>query len=110
MSSNNSLKNCLFGASKVTKPGDTTDCHKYIYSGHGIGFDRTGLSAHPNGGAGRNVVMFGSESSNSIHATNKTQRILLLGHGLVQKKKTIPQPMQKKCIRLILVQKIKHFV
>ena len=30
-------------------------------------------------------MIFGAESSNSRHATNKIQSILLLGHGLVQK-------------------------
>ena len=34
---------------------------------------------------GRNVVIFGAYSSNSKHATNKTQSILVLGHGLIQK-------------------------
>ena len=34
---------------------------------------------------GRNVVIFGADSSNSRHATNKTQNILVLGHSLVQK-------------------------
>ena len=32
ISSNNALKNCLFGATKVTKPNDATDPHKYILS------------------------------------------------------------------------------
>ena len=32
INSDNVLKNCLFGATKVTKPGDTTDTDKYIYS------------------------------------------------------------------------------
>ena len=31
--SDNVLKNCLFGPIKVTKPGDTTDTAKCIYSG-----------------------------------------------------------------------------
>ena len=33
----------------------------------------------------RNIIIFGVNSSNSIHATNKTQNILVLGHGLIQK-------------------------
>ena len=75
----------MFGATKVTKPVDTTDPHKYIYSGNGIGFDRRGQFTHVNCGTGRNVVIFGADSSNSRHATSKTQSILVLGHGLVQK-------------------------
>ena len=83
--SDNVLKNCLFGAIKVTNPGDTTDTDKYIYSGYGLGFDRTAQFSHPQGGMARNIIIFGVNSSNSIHATNKTQNILILGHGLTQK-------------------------
>ena len=36
ISSNNVLKNCLFGATKVTKSGDNKDPDKYIYSGYGL--------------------------------------------------------------------------
>ena len=50
ISSNNALKNCLFGATEVTKPNDTTDLHEYIYSGYDIGFDRTSQFTHPDGG------------------------------------------------------------
>ena len=83
--SDNVLKNCLFGATKVTKPGDTTDADKYIYSGYGLGFDSTGQFTHPQGGMARNLIIFGVNSSNSAHSTNKTQNILILGHGLTQK-------------------------
>ena len=31
------------------------------------------------------IVIFGADLSNSVHATNKTQHILILGHGLTQK-------------------------
>ena len=85
ISSNNALRNCLFGATKVTKPGDTKDPDKYIYSGYGLGFDSTGEFIHPQGGAARNVIIFGVNSSNSVHATNQAQNILILGHGLTQK-------------------------
>ena len=33
----------------------------------------------------RNIIIFGVDSSNSAYATNKTQKILILGHGLTQK-------------------------
>ena len=69
------LKNCLFGAIKVTKPGDTTDTDKYIYSGYGLGFDSTSQFSHPPGGV---------NSSNSVYSTHKTQNILTLGHGITQ--------------------------
>ena len=85
ISSNNALKNCLFGAIKVTKSGDTTDPDKYIYSGYGLGLDSTSQFTHPQGGMARNIKVFRVNSSNSAHATNKTQSILILGHGLTQK-------------------------
>ena len=85
ISSNNRLKFCLFGATKLAKPGDTTDPDKYIYSGYGLGFDSTGKFTHLQGGMAKNIIIFGVDSSNSVYATNKTQNILILGHGLTQK-------------------------
>ena len=85
INSDNVLKNCLFGATKVTKPGDTTDTDKYIYSGYGLGFNSTSQFTHPQGGMARSIIIFGVNSSNSVHATNKIQNILILGHGLTQK-------------------------
>ena len=85
----------------MTKPGDTTDTDKYIYSGYGLGFDSSGQFNHPEGGMARNIIIFGADLVNSVHATNKTRNILILH--------TILQFMQKKCIHLILVQKIKYF-
>ena len=79
------LKNCLFVATKVAKPGDTADTDKYIYSGYGLGFDSTGQLSHPQGGMVKNIIIFGVDLSNSVHATNKVQNILILGHGLTQK-------------------------
>ena len=69
----------------MTKLGDTTDTDKYIYSGYGLGFDRTNQFSQPQGGMARNIIIFGVDSSNSLHATNKTENILILGHGLTQK-------------------------
>ena len=34
-----------------------------------------------------NIIIFGVDLPNSVHTTNKTQNILILGHGLVQKVK-----------------------
>ena len=69
----------------MTKLGDTTGIEKYIYSGYGLGFDSTGQFSHPQGGMARNIIIFGVDLSNSVHATNKTQNILILGRGLTQK-------------------------
>ena len=68
----------------MTKPGDTTDTDKYIYSGYGLGFDSTDQFTHPQGGMARNIIIFRVNSSNSVHATNKTQKMLILVHGLTQ--------------------------
>ena len=63
----------------MTKPGNTTDTDKYIYSGY-VQF------THPQGGMARNLIIFGVNLSNSVHATSKTQNIfLILGHGPTQK-------------------------
>ena len=84
INSDNVLQNCFCGAIKVTKPGYTTDTDKYIYSGYGLGFNSTGQFSHPQGGMARNIIIFGVDLSNSVHATNKTQNNLILGHGLTQ--------------------------
>ena len=62
------LENCLFGKIKMTK---NVDPDKYKYQGHGIGFDSTGTFTHPNGGTGKNVIIFGVDMTNSKHANNK---------------------------------------
>ena len=69
----------------MTKTGDATDPDKYIYSSYGLGFDSTGEFTHPQGGTARNIIIFGADLSNSVHTTNQTQNILILGHGLNQK-------------------------
>ena len=40
----------------MTKNADTD---KYKYQDHGIGFDLSGISSHPYGGNGKNVIIFG---------------------------------------------------
>ena len=71
ISSNNALKNWLFGATRVAKPGDTKDPDKYIYSGCGLGFDRTGHFTHPQGGRARNIIIFGVDLSNAVYTQTK---------------------------------------
>ena len=66
----------------MTKKADTD---KYKYQVHGIGFDLFGSFSHPDGGDGKNVIIFGVEMSNSKHANNKTKDVLVLGYGLIQK-------------------------
>ena len=81
-SSNILLENCLFGKLKMTKNADTD---KYKYQGHGIEFDLSGIFSHPDGGYGKNAIIFGVDMTNSKHANNKAKDVLVLGHGLTQK-------------------------
>ena len=97
INSDNVLKNCLFGTIKVKKPDDTADTDKYIYSGYGLGFGSSGQFSHPQGGMARNIMIFGVDLSNSVHATNKTQNILILGHGLTQKVNNTTVYAEKLC-------------
>ena len=85
ISSSNALENCLFGATEVNKPNNTTDPRKWQYSGYDLAFDRTGQFTHNNGSQARNIIMFGADISTSIHSTNKTQNILVLDHAFIQK-------------------------
>ena len=83
--SNFVFKNCLFGAIKITNTTNS-DTDKWQYSGYGIGSDSTSSFTHPDGGNdAKNVAVFGADMSNSRHATNKAQSVLILRHGLTQK-------------------------
>ena len=84
ITSNFVFQNCLFGAIKITNTTNS-DTDKWQYSGYGIGFDLTGSFTHPDRGNGKNVIIFGFDLGNPRHATNKTQSVLVLGHGLIQK-------------------------
>ena len=78
--SNIALENCLFGAIKLTN----SDIDKYKYSGYGIRFDPRGSFSHPSGENGKNVIIFGADLSNSVHANNKVNNILVLGKDFIQ--------------------------
>ena len=73
--------NGLFGAVKLTKNRDTC---KYGYSGYGICFDSGGSFTSGNITNGRNVIIFGVDTKNSIYSTNKKQNIYILGKDFVQ--------------------------
>ena len=59
------------------------DIGQYEYSRYGIGFDRKGEFSFGNG-FGRNVIIFGTDMSSSVHANNRTKNILVLGKDFVQ--------------------------
>ena len=58
---------------------------KYKYSGYGICFDSSGSYTHPDGGMGKNVIIFGVYMTGSKHASNKIENVLGLGRDIVQK-------------------------
>ena len=59
---------CLFGAVKLTK---NVDSDKYRYSGYGTGFDAFSQLSWSGGSWGKNVVIFGTDSSSFVHVDNK---------------------------------------
>ena len=75
------LESCLFGEVKLTKDADIDKCK---YSGYGNGFDSKGPFSHPSGGFGKNLIIFGADTSSSAHANNKTRSILVLGKNFMQ--------------------------
>ena len=74
------LNYCLFGAVKLTN----SDPGKYNYAGYSIGFDSRGTFTHPDGDYGVKVIIFGCDVSNSSHANNRANDILILGRSLVE--------------------------
>ena len=82
------IQNALFGASQITKNADSS---KYNYKGHGICFDEGNQFGHTitEGGLAhttnaRNVIIFGADTSSSIHATNRANHIYVMGRGFIQ--------------------------
>ena len=73
--------NGLFGAVKLTKDVNTSN---YGYSGYGICFDSGGSFTSGNISNGKNVIIFDVNTENSIHSTNKTQNIYLMGKYFIQ--------------------------
>ena len=84
INSNFVFKNCLFGAVKIANTTNSvTD--KWQYSGYNVGFDSTGSFTYPDGWNGKNVIIFGADLGNSRYSNNKTQSVLVFGHGLIPK-------------------------
>ena len=57
------------------------DIDKYKYSGYGIGFDRHESFSFPDGGLGRNVIIFGVDMSSSTEIDNRKKDVLILAKG-----------------------------
>ena len=75
------IQNVLFGAIKIAK---NTDTSKNKYEGYGICFDEGGTFSSGNINNGRNILIFGADTSSSIHNTNKTNNNYILGKDFVQ--------------------------
>ena len=82
-------QNALFGAMQITE--NATDYDKNNHKGYGICFDERSECGHTitEGGHAhttdaRNVLIFGTDMSLSVHATNRANHIYLMGTGLRQ--------------------------
>ena len=83
------IQNALFGAMQITK--NATDNDKNNYKGYGICFDGRSEFGHTitEGGNAhttdaRNVLIFETDVSFSVHATNRENHIYLICTGLTQ--------------------------
>ena len=83
------IQNALFGAMQITK--NATDNDKNNYKRYGICFDERSEFCHTITEGGRthttdtrHVLIFGADISSSVHATNRTNHIYLMGTGLTQ--------------------------
>ena len=94
------LKDCLFGAVKLTKNADPDKC---FYSGYGIGFDFRSCFLIPNFNWGKNVSIFGVENSSSTQTDNRKKDILVIGEGTTQVLDNTTITAKAKCIRLVLL-------
>ena len=75
------VQNGLFGAAKLTKNANTSH---YKNEGYGICFDGESSFSFGDRIGAKNVIIFGVNTSNSSHSTNKTQNIYVLGKYFVQ--------------------------
>ena len=83
------IQNALFGAMQITK--NATDNSKNSYKGYGICFYERSQFGHTvtEGGRtpvtnARNVLIFGTDMSFSIHRTNRANHIYVMGDGFTQ--------------------------
>ena len=82
------IQNALFGAMKITK---NTDSSKNNYPGYGLCFDEGGEFGHTvrQGNFDRttnakNVIIFGVDTTSSIHATKRENNIYVMGKDFIQ--------------------------
>ena len=70
------LGNCLFGTVKLTK---NAYLDKYKYTGYNIGFEYCSQFLFTDRSYGKNVMIFGADTSSSVHFNNKGKDILIRG-------------------------------
>ena len=82
------IQNASFGAMKITK---NTDSSKNNYTGYGLCFDEGGEFGHTVRQGNfdcttnaKNVIIFGIDMSSSIHVTNRTNNIYVMGKDFIQ--------------------------
>ena len=82
------IQNTLFGAMKIT---ENTDSSKNNYKGYGLCFDEGGEFGHTvkQGNFNcttnaKNVIIFGVDTSSSVHATNRANNIYVMGKEFIQ--------------------------
>ena len=66
------------------KCAKNADLDKYVYSGHGIGFDSCSEFSLPDSRVSKNVITFGVDMSASVHIDNKGKDILIFCKGPTQ--------------------------
>ena len=81
LNTNFTLNNCLFASVKLTKNADPD---KYKYSDYGIEFDSRSEFSFTDGNLGKTVIIFGADTSSTVHIDNKNKDILILGEGQAQ--------------------------
>ena len=81
LSANFTLKDCFFGAVKLTKNADPD---KYSSSRYGIGFDSRSLFSYLGFDWSKNNFISGVDNSLSLHTDNKKRDLLVFGEGPTQ--------------------------
>ena len=69
------LKNCLFRSLKIIKNADS---NKYKYSGYSIRYDSCSEFSFTDGSMGKDAIIFGADTSSSVHIDNKYKDTLFL--------------------------------
>ena len=82
------IQTALFGAMKITK---NTDSSKNNYTGYGLCFDEGGEFSNTvkqgnfdRTTSAKNIIIFGVDTSSSIHATNRANNIYVMGKAFIQ--------------------------